>query len=230
MTRLRRYCPAGMPAHIIQRGNNRVDCFMSDHDRATYMRYLGEASIKFDVAVHAWVLMSNHVHLLLTPSHSESASRLMQFIGRHYVRFFNRKYSRTGTLWEGRFKSSLIQAEDYFLTCQRYIELNPVRAGMVCHPGDYHWSSYKPNALGIESAIRQPHEIYLALGNSEKARLATYRGLFSEVISEKQLKQIRFTANKGLVLGSRAFTEMIERNSGQRARLLKPGPKVAEKA
>ena len=229
MTRLRRYCPVGVPAHIIQRGNNRDICFVSDLDKATYMRYLRDASIKYDVAVHAWVLMSNHVHLLLTPNQPESISRLMQHIGRDYVRFYNKKYSRTGTLWEGRFRSSLVQAEDYFLICQRYIELNPVRAGLVSRPGDFHWSSYKSNALGIDSSVRKPHQIYVGLGSSERTRLAAYQKLFSEVISEYQLEKIRFSANKGLVLGSQAFVEMVERNSGQRARLLKPGPKISAK-
>lgn len=229
MARLRRFCPAGIPAHIIQRGNNRGVCFLSDLDKATYMRYLREAAVKYDVAVHAWVLMSNHVHLLLTPGQPEGVSRLMQYIGRLYVRFFNRKYTRTGTLWEGRFRSSLVQTENYFLICQRYVELNPVRAGLVCDPGDFHWSSYKSNALGIDSSVLNPHFIYMALGSSKTDRLAAYRALFSEVISEGQLEKIRFRANRGLALGSTKFIDMIERDSGQRARLLKPGPKVSQK-
>jgi len=214
-----------MPAHLIQRGNNRNNCFLSDSDKATYMRYLREASDKFRVAIHAWVLMSNHVHMLVTPQQSEGASNLMHYIGSQYVRFFNRKYSRTGTLWEGRFKSSLVQEDTYFLTCQRYIELNPVRAGMVSHPAEYHWSSYRSNAFGTNSSVRQPHQLYLALGNSESIRLEAYRSLFLESIPADQISSIRFAANKGLVLGSGKFTNKIEKLSGQRARLLKPGPK-----
>lgn len=229
MARLKRFCPIGIPAHVIQRGNNRGLCFLSDMDKATYIGYLQEASNKYDLDVHAWVLMSNHVHLLLTPNRPDGVSKLMQHIGRHYVRYFNRKYSRTGTLWEGRFRSSLVQIEYYFLVCQRYIELNPVRAGLVRYPGDFHWSSFKSNAIGIESSFLKPHQIYMALGHTKEIRLTAYKNLFSEVISDHQLEIIRFSANKGLVLGSKSFIEMIEVYSGQRARLLKPGPKISAK-
>ena len=225
MTRLRRYCPAGLPAHIIQRGNNRCDCFHSDSDKATYFKYLEEASSDRKVAVHAWVMMSNHVHLLVTPEEDNSISRMMQMLGHQYVRFFNRKYSRTGTLWEGRFRSCLVQTEEYFLICQRYIELNPVRAGLVDHPVEFHWSSYKSNALGIESDLIEPHDIYLSLGKSEDRRVEAYRALFDESISPARLAELREATNKGLVFGSAAFKVRIARQSGQRTVVNKRGRK-----
>lgn len=225
MTRLKRYCPAGLPVHIIQRGNNRTACFLSEEDRAAYAHLLGQASNIHDSHIHAWVLMSNHVHLLITPNHDRAASKMMQHLGREYVRYFNRKHSRSGTLWEGRFRSCLVQEESYFLTCQRYIELNPVRASIVDDPGKYHWSSYQSNALGKMSSLRTPHQIYLALGKTEDERLRVYRGLFSEIIDSQVVNSIRTATNKGLVLGSEAFKDRIEKISCQRTRLLKRGRK-----
>ena len=225
MARLRRFCPAGIPVHVIQRGNNRCDCFHSDLDKATYFEYLEEASSVRHVDVHAWVLMSNHVHLLVTPQEDDSVSRMMQFLGHQYVRFFNRKYSRTGTLWEGRFRSCLIQSEGYFLVCQRYIELNPVRAGLVAHPEDFHWSSYKINALGIDSDFVSPHDIYLSLADNPEDRLIEYRALFGEAITEAQIADLREAVNKGLAFGSSPFKDQIQRLSGQRSRTGKRGRK-----
>lgn len=148
MTRLPRICLPRIPQHVIQRGNNRQACFGSEEDFAAYAHWLDEYARKFRVAIHAWVFMSNHVHLLLTPETENGVSRLMQALGRHYVRYFNYTYRRSGTLWEGRFKSCVVEAESYLLTCQRYVELNPVRAGMVEAPGDYTWSSFRANGLG----------------------------------------------------------------------------------
>lgn len=225
MPRLRRYCPIGIPVHIIQRGNNRHPCFASNDDMATYTHNLDKASTRYQVDIHAWVFMSNHVHLLVTPNLIDGVSSMMQHIGRHYVRYFNKKYSRTGTLWEGRFRSCLVQQENYFLICQRYIELNPVRANMVDDPADYQWSSYRTNALGLESKINQPHEIYLSLGTSARKRQTAYRSLFGREISAGIIKEIRGATNKGLVLGSEKFKDAMEAMGGQRARLLKRGPK-----
>jgi len=205
MKRQVRFCPKELPVHIIQRGNNRGDCFWSDQDRATYMKYLSKGSAKYNVGIHAWVLMSNHVHLLVTPYQEYAASRLMQYLGRMYVRYVNKKYARTGTLWEGRFKSSLIQTEQYFLICQRYIELNPVRAKMVENPADFHWSSYHTNALGTGSLICKPHNVYRGLGSNENERQAAYRSLFSTVIPAKQIEAIRSATNKGSPFGSANF-------------------------
>ena len=141
MPRLPRACPPEIPQHIIQRGNNRQHCFTSDADIATYAHWLHEAAIKYDVQIHAWVFMTNHIHLLATPSQEHATSLMMQHIGRSYVRYFNHTQARSGTLWEGRFKSCSILDDTYFLVCQRYIELNPVRAQMVSDPADYKWSS-----------------------------------------------------------------------------------------
>ena len=148
MARLPRICLPGVPQHIVQRGTNRQLCFASEEDFAAYAYWLDECSRKFRVAIHAWVFMTNHVHLLITPETTDGVSRMMQTLGRHYVRYFNHTYRRTGTLWEGRFKSCVVDAENYLLVCLRYIELNPVRAGMVAAPGDYTWSSYQSNGLG----------------------------------------------------------------------------------
>lgn len=216
MARLRRYCPAGIPVHVIQRGNNREDCFRESQDKATYYHYLQNASSQYAASVHAWVFMSNHVHLLVTPKDCSSVSKLMQSLGRRYVRYFNKKYSRTGTLWEGRFKSCLVQSEKYFLVCQRYIELNPVRAGLAVDPVGFHWSSYKANALGVESELATPHDAFLSLGSSARDRQSAYRDLFKEAIQPVQLKMIREAVNKGLVLGSKTFKAQIEKSSGQR--------------
>lgn len=205
MKRQARFCPEEIPVHIIQRGNNRNECFWSNQDKATYMKYLRAASIKYDVSIHAWVLMTNHVHLLVTPNQEYAVSRMMQYIGRMYVRYFNRKYTRTGTLWEGRFRSCLVQAEVYFLVCQRYIELNPVRARMVENPSDYHWSSYQVNALGSQSSICTPHGVYLSLGANKNEQQAAYRSLFSESVSSEQLDAIRFATNKGAPFGAADF-------------------------
>ena len=228
MTRLRRYCPAGLPVHVIQRGNNRSDCFHSDEDRANYINYLQAAAATSYVDVHAWVLMSNHTHLLVTPHFADSVSTMMQRLGHQYVRFFNRKYARTGTLLEGRFRSCLVQTEDYFLVCQRYIELNPVRAGLVEHPVEFHWSSYKRNARGIESSLVKPHDIYLSLGSDEDRRLRAYRALFDEVIDKNQIAELRNATNRGLVFGSSDFKDQIARQSGQRTRVNKRGRKPLE--
>lgn len=230
MRRPHRYCPAGFPVHIIQRGNNRTDCFRSDYDMAAYINRLRDASQKYQIDIHAWVLMPNHVHLLVTPICDSGVSRMMQSLGRHYVRDFNRRHGRSGTLWEGRFRSSLVQAEDYFMICQRYIELNPVRAGLVSDPAKYHWSSHRTNAYGEKSSICKPHEVYLALGRTEDSRLSAYRSLFMEHIRQRNIETIRYAANKGLVFGSDRFKDEIENRSGQRTRLLKRGPKSVAQA
>lgn len=142
MARLRRISPAGLPVHLIQRGNNRQACFGSLVDYKAYINWLKEYSRKYSVAIHAWVLMTNHIHLLCTPLEDEAVSKMMQSIGRRYVQYFNHQYKRSGTLWEGRYKSCLIEAENYLIEVYRYIELNPVRAKMVKDPSEYLWSSY----------------------------------------------------------------------------------------
>src|SRR5271165_2380902 len=168
----------GVPLHIVQRGHNREPCFFGEDDYLSYLHWLGKALDEAQCKLHAYVLMTNHVHLLLTPRKAAAVPKLIISLGRRYVQYINRTYRRTGTLWDSRCKSSLIQAETYLLACQRYIELNPVRAAMVEDPAHYRWSSYRANGLGQADIRLSPHPIYLALCASDKARLAAYRGLF----------------------------------------------------
>jgi len=225
MPRLSRNCPAGLPVHVIQRGNNRQVCFASESDFKAYANWLLEASLRFGVNIHAWVFMTNHVHLLMTPSCPAAISRTMQYLGRHYVRYFNFRYDRTGTLYEGRFKSSVVQRRNYLLSCQRYIELNPVRAGMVADPADYTWSSYRAHALGYDIAMWNPHSEYLALGATRASRTAAYREMFRQELDGELITDIRIAANAGLALGSERFRKELEQLTGQRQHHLKRGPK-----
>jgi len=216
MARLPRIDPAGIPEHVIQRGNNRQACFKQGQDYAIYANYLAQYADEFSVSIHAWVFMTNHVHLLLTPSFRGGVSKMMQALGRRYVRYFNRRNQRSGTLWEGRFRASLVESERYFLTCQRYIELNPVRAGMVEGPSRYRWSSYHCHALGEQWKMHSPHEQYLNLHQDTEARLAVYRELVSEKIDTRLIDETRAAVNKGLALGSDRFKEEIEALYGRR--------------
>ncbi|WP_432696292.1 transposase [Marinobacterium sp. YM272] len=169
--------------------------------------------------------MTNHVHLLATPLKAGAVSAMMQHLGRHYVRYFNRAYQRTGTLWEGRFKSCLVQSEQYLLTCQRYIELNPVRARMVGPPADYHWSSYHAHAQGIDTELWTPHELYLSLGKNGTERQQHYQALFVNPLPSEQLQRIQQSVNQGLALGNDRFRNEIEILTGVRQKMLKAGRK-----
>jgi putative transposase len=228
MARLPRIGTAGIPQHIIQRGNNRQICFVGDRDFAAYAHWLDECARKSGVAIHAWVLMSNHVHLLATPETDKAVSHMMQALGRHYVRYFNRSYRRTGTLWEGRFKSCVVDAESYLLICQRYIELNPVRAGIANHPGDYRWSSYRANGLGQPARLWTPHRAYCDLGKSPAARAAAYRALFAGHIDSTLVDQIRLATHQGMALGEDRFKENIEQLSQRRVYPRKRGPQARQ--
>jgi len=225
MSRLVRLCPSGIPTHIIQRGHNREVCFVKEKDFSVYENWLDMSAVKFGVAIHAWVFMKNHVHILATPQAQDSISRMMQEVSRRYVRYFNDVNRRTGTLWEGRFKSCVVEPRDYLLSCQRYIELNPVRAHMVGIPSDYPWSSYRPNAIGTISKLLTPHETYLNLGKCDQDRTLEYRNLFTIQIDEVLLKDIRASVNKGLALGSEQFKNEIERLTGRRVTPGRRGPK-----
>jgi len=225
MPRRHRQCPPGLPVHAVQRGNNRQVCFASDADMKAYAHWLHEGADKFRVRVHAWVFMSNHVHLLLTPQDSDSISRCMQYLGRYYVRYFNDRHSRTGTLFEGRFRSNIVQSGHYLLACQRYIELNPVRAGMVGDPADYSWSSYRAHAFGHKAKMWQPHPEYLALGTNGQSRLAAYRQLFMQQAPAKLITDIREALKTGLALGNDRFKQEVELLTGQRQYHGKRGPR-----
>ena len=225
MARLPRICLPGISQHVIQRGNNRQVCFASDEDFAAYAHWLHEYSIKYHVAVHAWVFMTNHVHILMTAETNDGISKLMQSLGRRYVRYFNYTYKRTGTLWEGRFKSCVVDAENYLLICQRYIELNPVRANMVESPIEYKWSSFRSNGWAQPSKIWTPHQVYSSLGDSLDESAQVYRGMFIGQIDMAILDNIRQSVNQGLALGNDRFKQEIEQLTGRRVTSLKRGPK-----
>lgn len=226
MARLFRVCPIGILQHVIQRGNNRQVCFGNEQDFAAYTGWLKDYSKKYLVDIHAWVLMTNHVHILCTPRADNAVSCLMQSLGRQYVRYFNFSYKRTGTLWEGRFKSCLVQDENYLFQLYRYIELNPVRAGMVEQPSDYIWSSYPTNALGETSALCTPHPLYFALGNEPTERQVNYRALFKHHVEAKLLEEIRVAVNKGMALGGERFKAEVESLTGRRMNAKKMGRPV----
>jgi putative transposase len=213
MARLPRYALPGQPQHIIQRGNNRQVIFASDADFQFFRDAVVTAAEQHGLAIHAYVWMSNHIHLLATPEHAQSISKVFQSVGRTYVQYFNYTYQRTGSLWEGRYRATVVDSETYLMTLMRYIELNPVRAGMVAHPRDYAWSSYARNAYGERGANAdwiKPHEQYLRLARGAEQRLSAYRGLFKAAIPRNDLAQIRDCTHKGWALGSEKFKATIE--------------------
>lgn len=216
MPRRARLVLPGIPWHIIQRGNNRGACFYADEDYRRYLHTLREMAEKYACAVHAYVLMTNHVHLLLTPSRGDSAGLLMKHLGQRYVQYINRSYGRSGTLWEGRFRSCLAQDDHYVLTCYRYIELNPLRARMVSHPGEYPWSSYSANAEGRTNPLLTPHPDYLALGRQQADRCHAYRELLSVDLGSDRVTEIRRATNGNFALGDDRFRDEIARVLGRR--------------
>lgn len=223
MPRKPRFQLPGVPQHVIQRGNNRQPCFFATKDYQLYLDWLGLACDKYGCVVHAYVLMTNHVHLLVTPERPGAVGPVMQSLGRRYVRYVNDTHRRTGTLWEGRYKASLVEDETYLLTCYRYIELNPVRARMVERPGDYRWSSYAHNALGRPDPNLTHHPVYLRLGTGPEECRQSYSELFPSRLDEGLLKTIREALNQELVLGSERFKDGIEGTLKRRARPGKAG-------
>lgn len=201
----------GMPYHVIQRGNNREPCFFAEEDYQFYLECLKDALQKYRCDLHAYVLMTNHVHLLITPETDDGLSKVMQSLGRRYVQYVNHVYRRMGTLWEGRFKSSLVDTDNYLLTCRRYIELNPVRAGMVEAPDEYRWSSYRCNTFGEETTLVDSHVLYRQLGSTRDERLHYCRELFRHHLDYDSLHEIRESLNLGNVLGSDYFKGKIEK-------------------
>jgi putative transposase len=210
-----------LPLHVIQRGNNRTPCFYADEDFGLYLHHLGQLAARFECAVHAYVLMTNHVHLLMTPARPDGASLLMKHLGQRYVQYVNKCYRRSGTLWEGRFRSSIVQRDGYTLKCQRYIELNPVRAGMVRQPGDHAWSSYQANAELRPSRLLNPHQEYLGLGDTPEQRAAAYRRSFRYELDPFDLHEIRSAANGGFALGNDKFKAEIAAMLGRRVERLR---------
>ena len=230
MPRKPRMYLAGVPCHVVQRGNNRAACFFTDDDYAFYREVLADACRRYRVDVHAYVLMTNHVHLLMSPQAADGVSRVMQSVGRRYVQYVNKQYRRCGTLWESRHKASLVDAERYLLACYRYIELNPVTAGMVPHPGDYRWSSYGANAWGRRDDLVSPHALYLALGVDGSMRRASYRELFTTHLSRDVVHQIQNALDFSMPLGNDRFREQIERELGRSIGQAKRGRPFAQPA
>lgn len=206
---------AEIPQHIVQRGNNRQICFFREHDYRRYLDYLLQAADRYRCHIHAYVLMTNHVHLLATPAEAGAVSRMMQLLGRRYVGYVNAYRERSGTLWEGRFRSCLVDTQEYLLTCYRYIELNPVRAGIAAGPGQYPWSSYHANALGRWNPVISPHPEYLSLGNTSVARSRAYRALFNDRIESERMDEIRRYLNQRKALGRSDFRRRIEDELGR---------------
>ena len=226
MARLPRYVLPGVPQHVIQRGNNRQPIFAADGDYRAYLDWLKTAADQHGLLIHAYVLMTNHVHLLATPEQEDSIGKTLQSLGRRYVQYFNYTYGRTGTLWEGRYRATVVQAEDYLLTCSRYIELNPVRAGMVSSPAHYRYSSYRDNAQGRKDPLLTEHEVYRRLGRTVADRAAAYRALFRGAVEEAALNEIREATNKGWALGHGRFRDEVARLAARRAAPLPRGRPV----
>jgi len=216
MPRLGRIFLPDQPLHIIQRGNDRQRIFFAEDDYALYRDWLGEAAREYGLAIHAYVFMTNHVHLLATPARAESASRTLQSLGRRYVRHVNAAERRTGTLWEGRYRAAAIEGEAHFISCMRYIELNPVRAGMVAHPRAYRWSSFAANAQGTADPLLREHALYRALGATPAERRREYRALFRAALDPEFVGALRRATNGGWPLGSERFKRRLAQALGRR--------------
>ena len=202
--------------HVVQRGNNRQAVFFEENDYRVYLDWLGAAASEHGSAIHAYVLMTNHIHLLMTPSSKEAISATLQALGRRFVPYINHCYGRTGTLWEGRFKASAVQEEGYLMACYRYIELNPVRAGMVERPEGYPWSSYRANAQGADDPLVTPHPLHLAYGADALERQAAYRRLFETHLDPDLVRNLRACLQTGTPLGNDRFRAQIEQALGVR--------------
>ena len=216
MARLLRLAVPGYAHHVMVRGNNRLAIFVDDADRLKWLALQAQYAAEFEVRVHAYVLMDNHVHLLVTPATDQGLPKLMQFLGRQYVSWFNRRHSRTGTLWEGRYKSSLIQSERYLLNCMVYMDLNPVRAAMAAHPGDYQWSSYLHYAgKRVDNAVAA-HPLQWGLGNTPFAREAAYIELVARGVGASLAKQLTEHALKSWALGDSLFLDGLQSKTTRR--------------
>lgn len=223
MPRRPRIVVPGLPLHVTQRGVDRGACFFDAGDRVFWLAQLTELAAALDVAVHAYVQMTNHFHLLLTPALTEGPGLLMKHLGQRYVAYVNRTYARSGTLWEGRYRSCLVESEAYLLACMRYIELNPVRARLVTHPRDWPWSSFRANADGLADPAVTPHGLLLGLGTNGPVRRAAYRTLFDQPLADEAVTAIRRATAGNHALGSRRFAEEIARMLGRRVTPGRPG-------
>jgi putative transposase len=204
-----------VPVHITQRGNNRLPCFFSDVDYLVYLSLADTAARKSGCQIHAYALMTNHVHMLVSAKDKGGPASLMKSLGERYVQYVNRRYARSGTLWEGRYRSCLVQQERYLMVCHRYIELNPVRAGIVREPALYAWSSYRRNAHGQRSDLVTPHALYDDLGEDPVSRERAYRALFDERLTVGTLDKVRRATHGNFALGNKKFTENMAKLLGR---------------
>jgi putative transposase len=216
MPRQPRFFIPDIPQHVIARGVDKQAVFFHQQDYGLYRKALRDSAIDSGCQIHAYVLMTNHVHLLVTPLQDRSLPLMMQAMGRNYVQRLNTRYERTGTLWEGRYRASPVQTDGYFLACQRYIELNPVRSGMVATPGEYPYSSYRNHAQGDEDSLLTSHSCYLELHAEPSERLKVYRHLFSDALNDEILTQLRESTNACTVIGNDRFKEQIATMLGRR--------------
>jgi len=223
MARQPRLTVAGYPHHIIQRGNNRQAIVRDDADRERLLGLWLEYSRQFKVAIHAWVIMDNHFHLLATPETGDGLPMMMQAVGRAYVRYFNLRHGRSGTLWEGRYRSTLIESERYLLACMVYIDLNPVRAGMVAQPADYRWSSHRHCIGQASDKLVSPHALIWGLGNTPFAREAAYAALVDAGLNPVQQTQLTQSTLSGWALGSAEFLQDLGASTPRRLQPGKPG-------
>ena len=230
MARLRRYAAPGHVQHIVQRGNNRAATFRAEADYRFFYLCLRAACERHGCAVHAYVFMTNHVHLLVTPADSAAIARTLQSVGRRYVQHFNAAYARTGGLWEGRYHATVVDTERYLATCHRYVERNPVRAGVVAQARAYPWSSHRANAHGEEDPLVTPHAWYVALGDDRVSRQAAYRGLFALDDPDAVIAAIRDATQRGWALGGARFRKELESSVRRRTEPLRAGrPSNAER-
>jgi putative transposase len=227
MPRQPRLVLPGTALHVVQRGNNRNACFAGDSDYLCYLTYLRQLSARHGCSVHAYCLMTNHVHLLLTPEHPHACTNLMRDLGQSYVRYFNKRHGRTGTLWEGRYRSSVVESAWYVLACYRYIEMNPVRAGIVSQPHLYGWSSHAANCGLAKDVLATPHLEYLALQSDSHARYAAYWELFQTVLDDSLVSEIRDATQGSFPLGSESFKAALSAD-GRRVERRRPGPRPAD--
>ena len=223
MARLPRYTVKNQPQHIIQRGLDGQDIFIDNDDFLFYWKCLCDAAKANNLKVHAYILMPDHVHLLASPGAENSIPKTLQSLGRRYVQYFNDNYGSSGTLWEGRYRATIIDSNEYLITCSRYLELNGVRAGLVEHPEEYDWSSYAHNALGQEDLLISEHRVYKKLATWMKPACQIYQSLFNNRIGAAELEMIRESTNKGWALGDQKFARKIEKLGGRRASPLPRG-------
>ena len=223
MARLPRLTLAGYPHHIILRGNNRQAIFMDSADFQRMLALLQANAQDQQVQIHAYVLMSNHLHLLLTPLQNDSLPKMMQAVGRSYVLYFNKRHGRSGTLWEGRYRSALIQTERYFLACMAYIDLNPVRAGMVAQAADYLWSSHGHYIGRQNEAWLTPHPLYWDMGNTPFAREAAYAAMVQAGVNQEQQQALTSSALSGWALGEKSFVQGLQKQTTRRVNRAKAG-------